>query len=672
MVAQNDNTKNSLSRSTERPRTVLIEGFSSSTCGPCLPGNINLKNVIEQNQGKYALIKYQMNWPGNGDPYYTLEGYTRRTVYSVGAVPYIRLNGTLAPSNLTNTLLNQQQAIAANMDLEVDFRVSGKTVSATVTITPATDISGTNLRLYVAIVERETYNNWQNNGERTFYQIMKKFMPDANGIILSDLSANVPVVFEQEWEFQGEYRKPNNALSPINHAIEHSIEDFDNLSIIAWVQNTSTKAVLQACDAGPYLLKYSAATQNGTISATVNGDPIGPETIVEQNTEVTFIASPNDGFEVKEWKFNQSVVPGVTTNEFTKVIDRGNTNITVDFHQSHFNVNYSTANDFGTIIATVEDDEIESGDEVRRGSKVVFTAIPNDGYEVRNWKNNGTTVSGNTTNQYTINSLNNNVTVTVEFQTTHLTVYYDVINNLGTIVAVVNEEAIESGDSIRRGSQIFFTASPNEGSSVKEWKNNGIIIPNNTTTQYVISSLSININVTVEFSSSHFKVNFDTFNEFGSISASVDNDEIESGDLVLKSSQVTFTATPNEEYEVKEWKNNGTIVTNNNTNKYIIETLDDDVEVTVEFMRSSGINSSLLSKTNLYPNPFTNNITVSNAENVQTVVITNILGQTVKEIKLSGKSQISIDTEDFALGVYLINLQALNGEKIVYKIVKRK
>ena len=589
LFAQDDNTQN---RSATRPRTVLIEGFSSATCGYCPANNTALKNLLEQNQGKYASIKYQMDWPGNGDPYYTAEAGSRGGVYGINGIPAGRLDGT-GTNIISVTAVNQRQLTPADMDIDVEFSVIGQTVKATVTITPESDITATNLRLYIAIVERETHNNWQTNpfqstAERIFYQVMKKFIPNASGITLSNLTANEPVVFEQEWEFKGDYRKPNNAKTPINHDIEHSVENFDNLSIIAWVQNTSTKAVLQACDAGPYNVKYSTATQNGTIKAFINEEEIDSDILVEPNTEVTFTAEPDEWFEVKEWKYNGNIVTGVTGSEFSKVIMRNYNNVTVTFQASHYTVNYNTVNDFGTITATIEDDEIGPGDLVKRGSKIIFTATPLEGYEVRNWKNNGTTVSGNTSNQYTINSLNNNASVTVEFQSTHLIVNYDVINNYGTLSAAVGDEVFESGVSIKRGSQVIFTATPDEGSEIKEWRNNGILIPNNTTPQYVISSLAINVNVTV-----------------------------------------TFT-------------------------------------------NPSGINNSVLSGTNIYPNPFNNNISISNAENVKSVVIKNILGQTVTEIKSTGKSIINIDTKNLKEGIYLVNIQAINGEKIVYKIVKEK
>lgn len=70
-----------------------------------------------------------------------------------------------------------------------------------------------------------------------------------------------------------------------------------------------------------------------------------------------------------------------------------------------------------------------------------------------------------------------------------------------------------------------------------------------------------------------------------------------------------------------------------------------------------------------YPNPFDSHITLSNAELVKRVVITNSVGQQVMDITLNGKN--TINTESLVQGIYLITLQGENGETIVRRMVKR-
>ena len=88
-------------------RKPMIEHFSSSTCGPCVQPNTLMHNFCNNNEGRYTYTKYQMNWPGNGDPYYTDEGGVRRDYYSVNAVPMAFLDAESLNFNGVQNQFNQ-------------------------------------------------------------------------------------------------------------------------------------------------------------------------------------------------------------------------------------------------------------------------------------------------------------------------------------------------------------------------------------------------------------------------------------------------------------------------------------------------------------------------------------------------------------------------------------
>ena len=408
------------------PHTILVEGFSSSTCGPCLSGNIHLKTQLEQNQGLFALIKYQLDFPSPGDPYFTSESGAKRNYYSFNSVPFCAIDGSVwqgISGAVTQKNITDVQAIPVCVLIEVDYYVEGQTIYTKVNINSREYFSGQDLRLNIAVVEKVTHKNVGNNGETEFHQIMKKFIPDTNGIEFGDLTAGITYSTVQEWEFKGDYRLPNNASSPINHLLEHSVENFDNLTIVAWIQNSKTKIVTQAA--------------NGV------------------NTE-----SPS----------------------------------------------------------------------------VEFTCLNSE---------------------------------------------------YGTISATVNGESISSGDFVNHGDNIVFTASPAE------------------------------------------------------------------------------------EYEVKEWLINGEPYTSKIGNSIEIPA-NNFIVLSVEFQEKSNINKQLLSVPVFYPNPFTNNLTITNVEKVTAVTITNLLGQTVKTTHFTGTSTVEINTADLAEGIYIITLHSLSGEKTVHKIAKQK
>lgn len=71
----------------------------------------------------------------------------------------------------------------------------------------------------------------------------------------------------------------------------------------------------------------------------------------------------------------------------------------------------------------------------------------------------------------------------------------------------------------------------------------------------------------------------------------------------------------------------------------------------------------------LFPNPFSEYITISNPEMVKRVVITNLIGQVVKDIVFNGEE--TIETANLQGGVYLLTIEGINGEKTVRKMIKK-
>jgi hypothetical protein len=75
---------------------------------------------------------------------------------------------------------------------------------------------------------------------------MKKFLTNPYGDPIANLEIGVKQTFNLSHTFKGNYRLPSNASNPINHATEHSIENFGNLLVVFWVQDIQTKTVYQA------------------------------------------------------------------------------------------------------------------------------------------------------------------------------------------------------------------------------------------------------------------------------------------------------------------------------------------------------------------------------------------------------------------------------------------
>ncbi|HMG14056.1 MAG TPA: choice-of-anchor J domain-containing protein, partial [Saprospiraceae bacterium] len=69
-------------------RQVLLEQFTSSSCIPCELGNKKVKKMIEELTDKPIVVKYQQDFPGEGDPYCTDETFNRSLYYEINNIPY--------------------------------------------------------------------------------------------------------------------------------------------------------------------------------------------------------------------------------------------------------------------------------------------------------------------------------------------------------------------------------------------------------------------------------------------------------------------------------------------------------------------------------------------------------------------------------------------------------
>ena len=209
-------------------RLPLYEKFTSSTCPPCAQFGINFDPFYNTNGSNLALIDYQVNWPGAGDPYYTAETGTRRGFYGVNAAPTMfvdAIDGTnFAAAGLTSDF-NNAIAKPAYFAISATKNLVGTNMTVNVTTTPYLDGA---YRLYVAVVERTTSGNAATNGETSFKNVMMKMMPDANGTVIN-CSHDIPVTTSITTNLAGTF-----------------IEQYTDLDVIVFVQNFATKEIMQS------------------------------------------------------------------------------------------------------------------------------------------------------------------------------------------------------------------------------------------------------------------------------------------------------------------------------------------------------------------------------------------------------------------------------------------
>ena len=212
-------------------RRPLYEDFTSSTCNPCASFNNTYFNpFLLLYDDSITLIKYQMNWPGSGDPYYTQEGYVRRMFYNVGYVPDLYVDGIQRPTDGNGLNGGYATSIATPAFMNVNathyFSAAGTDTSVNVHVDIMSKVTGT-LTLFVALVEKVTYHNATTNGETSFHNVMMKMVPGAYGTPV-DLTDGGITSVGFTTDLAGTH-----------------IERWNDLMLAVWIQDTVTKEMFQ-------------------------------------------------------------------------------------------------------------------------------------------------------------------------------------------------------------------------------------------------------------------------------------------------------------------------------------------------------------------------------------------------------------------------------------------
>ena len=209
------------------PRKVTFEEFTSSTCGPCASFNTSFVPWCEAHPD-ITLVKYQMNWPGAGDPYYTPEGGIRRNYYGVSYVPDLFYNGTRINTdmNAVQSSYDQGSNLTSYIDIASSFTISGKIIHITTDILPWDNVG--DVKVLNIVIEKITTGNVGGNGETSFHHVMMDMIPDALGA-----SVNL------------EYATPVQLKYDVDLSSTH-IEDFNDLLVAVLVQNQASKEMLQS------------------------------------------------------------------------------------------------------------------------------------------------------------------------------------------------------------------------------------------------------------------------------------------------------------------------------------------------------------------------------------------------------------------------------------------
>ena len=285
-------------------------------------------------------------------------------------------------------------------------------------------------------------------------------------------------------------------------------------------------------------------------NVTVNGQ----NSITARGGEsLTFTAVPPAGQNVTGWTVNGEAVQG-SGNTLTWTVENGyltQPNVTAyhveaQFSAGEYEVTYGQPAN-GTLSASVAD-----GTQVNGGTKVAFTAEPDEGYEIDEWTVNGHSVA-NSGSTYTLN-VTENSTVAVTFKAmVSVSAVQDGRN--GNIAITANGKTITDG-YVSSGSDVTFTVTPeNTDDMVQAWQVNGSTVAEMTDTADAPLSYTVQ-NVTADTKVSATLIERPTYTitvtSEGSGTASAEPASVKRG------GSTTITAVPSSNsYYLKEWSVNG-------------------------------------------------------------------------------------------------------------------
>ena len=92
--------------------------------------------------------------------------------------------------------------------------------------------------------------------------------------------------------------------------------------------------------------------------------------------------------------------------------------------------------------------------------------------------------------------------------------------------------------------------------------------------------------------------------------------------------------------------------------------------VNVTFKQYTSTNPTTAENVIIYPNPFDQQVTIQNAENIVRIRLTNLIGQKLAEEEYNGSISVTLETGSLPKGIYLIVIQFNSGYSLVKKIVK--
>lgn len=583
--------------------------------------------------------------------------------------------------------------------------------------------------------------------------ITLKVEPEISGVNLNDV-LNVNCGYFTDKTATGKFDVILSYKTDSNGAVTDKVKAFQN-NYTAVFESASFTVKPDSAQ-----VKFSCG-ENGTIVGRYadNWYPMASGSNQTKGTRLRFAVAPNSGYGVAKWIINgtdyavdaKNLPEGMRISEDGKILDVASFNpasqtastnpghtkdgvltVEVSFKSTSHEITYSVDGKGGTLTAVNENDKkINSGTKITQGSKVTFTAEPEEGYIVSGWKVDGKTYKWQDKDEdylgttLVLEDISKDENVIVSFKKS--TASYKVITSVAdedgktdtslakvTAINAETKEAVTDLTSIKEGTTLTFTASVADKTNHmvklwqtskdgKTWEDAALSGGSNTFTLYNISeNLYIRPAITIaQKYSLKYKVVLDdgkpgetivTDKKIAELTATSNGQEIASGESHSAYIPIEFALTLNNDYYVTGWSKN--VKASEDLSGASLDALDSNTEVVVTIKEKpvvtipSGISNGTL--TVIYKEAANKDISVSNGDHVPNgtqllVTLTPEKGYVVDEDALGAsveteytdedKSGNTTDTKSYKVENVIANVtvkgafKALGTHKVTYEPV---
>jgi len=382
----------------------------------------------------------------------------------------------------------------------------------------------------------------------------------------------------------------------------------------------------------------ASANEFGSIS------PSG-EVEVEHGGSQTFTITPNEGYLIVDVHVNGQSVGAVTSYTFENVTS----NQTID-------ANFS--NDVFVITASAgENGSINPSGEVSvgTGDDITFNINPDVGYIVSDVLVDEVSVGA--IESYTFENVTANHSIEATFEIQKVTLTLEIIGE-GSVK--VNGESYVSPIEVDYGTKLSLDAIPEEYWNFDSWSGD-----QGGRDSHIEVSMNGNKTISATFTEITDQEFTLTINVIGSGLVEVNNVTYTEPTVYDRGSELTLSAIATEGWQFDSWTGD---ISGRETP--ITLTMNNHKVVNVTFEQYSDVIPTYSESVVIYPNPFSQSVTIENAENIVHLRLTNLIGQKLLEYDYHGSHSITLESNTLPKGVYLIVMYFNNGESAVRKVVK--